>query len=85
MLDQTCQLTVGSGNHDLVLSDVPSLGSILTLKMDRVKTSINPDPWIRIPVLLKLASNGTPFAAVFNASGMLVQIPVRARVQGQVL
>ena len=49
--------------------------------MGCVKTSINPDPWIRIPVLLKQHQMGTPFDAVFNASGMLVRIIVRARVQ----
>ena len=33
--------------------------------MGCVKTSINPDPWIRIPVLLNLASNGDPILVLF--------------------
>ena len=37
--------------------------------MGCVKTSINPDPWIRIPVLLNKHQMGSPFDAVFNASG----------------
>ena len=46
-----------------------------------LKPASNPDTLDPDWVLLKLVSNGVPFDADFNASLMLVQIIVRARVQ----